>query len=223
MKKWNYGSIHRITWKTLWVFNFFIQYYVEFLFSSCSIDVPILSYRQIFRVSDFGAGETISYLPAIWCTTGYSQYHTYFSHGWLQCHSMMKISGQFHMNKELHLNMKYLFHWSKRIRCEVFNRSGSFWWWIFQSHHWSANSIIHKSDESQWFWAEQTKNRSCLEKWNILFENCRWLCFSLIVMRWDENSTFLFYVFNNFDYPDYSDSNHRQWLPTWCRFLLISS
>jgi hypothetical protein len=32
MKKWNYGSIHRITWKVLWVFKFFIRYYVEFLF-----------------------------------------------------------------------------------------------------------------------------------------------------------------------------------------------
>jgi hypothetical protein len=31
-KKWNCGGIHRITWKTLWVFKFFIRYYVEFLF-----------------------------------------------------------------------------------------------------------------------------------------------------------------------------------------------
>jgi hypothetical protein len=60
-KKWTGGSIHRITWMTLWVFKFFIQYYGEFVFSSCSIDVPILSYGQIFRVSDsFGAGNLIS-------------------------------------------------------------------------------------------------------------------------------------------------------------------
>jgi hypothetical protein len=26
-KKWNYGSIHRITWRYLEVFKFFIQYY----------------------------------------------------------------------------------------------------------------------------------------------------------------------------------------------------
>jgi hypothetical protein len=31
-KKCNYGGIHRITWKALWVFKFFIRYYVEFLF-----------------------------------------------------------------------------------------------------------------------------------------------------------------------------------------------
>jgi hypothetical protein len=31
-KKWNCGGIHRITWRTLWVFNFFIQYYGEFTF-----------------------------------------------------------------------------------------------------------------------------------------------------------------------------------------------
>jgi hypothetical protein len=67
-KKWNCGGIHRITWKALWVFKFFIRYYIEFLFWSCLIDVPILSYGQIFRVSDF-RGPAISYLPAIWCTS----------------------------------------------------------------------------------------------------------------------------------------------------------
>jgi hypothetical protein len=56
-KKWNSGGIHRITWKALWAFKFFIRYYVEFLFYSRSIDVPILSYGQIFRVSDFFAGR----------------------------------------------------------------------------------------------------------------------------------------------------------------------
>jgi hypothetical protein len=31
-KKWNCGGIHRITWKALWVFKFFIRYYGEFTF-----------------------------------------------------------------------------------------------------------------------------------------------------------------------------------------------
>jgi hypothetical protein len=57
MKKWNCGGIHRITWKDLWAFQFFIQYYVEFLFYSCSIDVPILSSGQIVLVSDVLAGR----------------------------------------------------------------------------------------------------------------------------------------------------------------------
>jgi hypothetical protein len=47
-KKRNCGGIHRITWRALWVFKFFIRYYGEFTFYSCSIDVPILSYGQIF-------------------------------------------------------------------------------------------------------------------------------------------------------------------------------
>jgi hypothetical protein len=55
-KKWNCGSIHRITWRALWVFKFFIRYYGEFPFYSCLIDVPILSYGQIFRASDFWVG-----------------------------------------------------------------------------------------------------------------------------------------------------------------------
>jgi hypothetical protein len=61
MKKWTYGGIHRITWKALWVFKFFIRYYLEFRFCSCSIDIPILSYGQIFRVSVFvwGVGNFI--------------------------------------------------------------------------------------------------------------------------------------------------------------------
>jgi hypothetical protein len=46
-KKWNYDGIHRITWKALWIFKFFIRYYGVFTFYSCSIDVPILSYGQI--------------------------------------------------------------------------------------------------------------------------------------------------------------------------------
>jgi hypothetical protein len=67
-KKWNCGSIHRITWMALWVFKFFIQYYSEFVFSSCSIDVPILNSGQIFRVSDFLVVDNlISAGP--WCTT----------------------------------------------------------------------------------------------------------------------------------------------------------
>jgi hypothetical protein len=52
-KKWNCGSIHRITWMTLWIFKFFIRYYGEFTFYSYSVDLPILSYGQIFRMSDF--------------------------------------------------------------------------------------------------------------------------------------------------------------------------
>jgi hypothetical protein len=51
-KKWNCASIHRIISMVLWVFKFFIQHYGEFLFYSCLIDVSLLSYGQIFRMSD---------------------------------------------------------------------------------------------------------------------------------------------------------------------------
>jgi hypothetical protein len=63
-KKWNSGGIHRITWRILWVFRFFMRYYVEFLFYSCSIDVSILRYSQIFTCVRFGgrgAGNEMHY------------------------------------------------------------------------------------------------------------------------------------------------------------------
>jgi hypothetical protein len=55
-KKWNCGGIHRITWRTLWVFQFFIRYYEEFAFYSCSIHVPILSYGHILSSLRFNGG-----------------------------------------------------------------------------------------------------------------------------------------------------------------------
>jgi hypothetical protein len=60
-KKWNCGGIHRITQRVLWVFKFFIRYYGEFTFWSCSIDAPILSYGQIFSCVRFGCRPAISY------------------------------------------------------------------------------------------------------------------------------------------------------------------
>jgi hypothetical protein len=72
-KKWNCGGIHRITWRGLWVFKFFIRYHGEFTFSSCSIDVPVLSYGQIFSGVRCVREPAISSLPPISSTTVFNR------------------------------------------------------------------------------------------------------------------------------------------------------
>jgi hypothetical protein len=90
-KKWNCGSIHRITWRALWAFKFFIRYYGEFLFQTYSIDVPVLSYGQIFRVSDcffsFLRGRNL--IPA-------SNLVHYCMSDSLQCQFQLSINFLFH-------------------------------------------------------------------------------------------------------------------------------
>jgi hypothetical protein len=69
-RKWNCGSIHRITWKARWVFKFSIRYYImgSFYFTHVRLMFLFWVTAKSFECQILG-GSAIWSLPAIWCTT----------------------------------------------------------------------------------------------------------------------------------------------------------